>query len=232
MAGCTGGRRTRRTQLHGTARSGFTSPTAQGGSPSQESGPYRSRSTPPASRPGDRRHRPRPHAREPSSSGPRFARRPPRRHQTSDVRRPGGTYPAASHATLLLMERQPVSVLSEYLTTQTRVWVRLAANRLEADWQLALLEVTVGEPPPSWRRQRWSYDRAVFVASHPAGSTVAKWLTRERISLPWLVDQGAARRLHGRRAPRQQLPRHLRAAAMALTRVEGLRSRHLGANAP
>jgi hypothetical protein len=54
------------------------------------------------------------------------------------------------------VERQTVSALSEYLVAQRRVWVRLAANRLEADWQLALLEVTVGEPPPSWRRQRWA----------------------------------------------------------------------------
>jgi hypothetical protein len=64
--------------------------------------------------------------------------------------------------------------------------VGLAAIRLEADWQLALLEVTAGEPPPSWRRQRWAYERAVFVASQPAGATVAKWLERERISLPSL----------------------------------------------
>jgi hypothetical protein len=93
---------------------------------------------------------------------------------------------AAALVRLLLMERQPVSVLSEYLAAQNRVWVRLAASRLEADWQLSLLEVTVGEAPPNWRRQRWSYERAIFVASQPAGATVAKWLTRERISLPGL----------------------------------------------
>ncbi|MFZ1925228.1 MAG: ATP-binding protein, partial [Solirubrobacteraceae bacterium] len=31
---------------------------------------------------------------------------------------------------------------------------------------------------------RWNYERAVFVASAPAGRTVAKWLARERIALP------------------------------------------------
>ncbi len=84
------------------------------------------------------------------------------------------------------MDRHPISVLSESLEAQNRVWVRLAAVRLEADWQLSLFEVTVGEAPPSWRRQRWGYERAIFVASQPAGATVAKWLTRERISLPGL----------------------------------------------
>jgi hypothetical protein len=44
----------------------------------------------------------------------------------------------------------------------------------------------IGEAPPSWRRQHWGYERAIFVASLLAGTTVAKWLTRERISLPSL----------------------------------------------
>jgi hypothetical protein len=82
------------------------------------------------------------------------------------------------------MDRHPVSLLMDYLSTQPRVWVRAAANRLDGDWQLSLLEVTVGEPPPGWRRQRWNYEHAVFVASAPAGRTVAMWLARERIALP------------------------------------------------
>jgi hypothetical protein len=84
------------------------------------------------------------------------------------------------------MDSHPVSVLSDYLTGQTRVWVRVAANRLDGDWQLSLLEITVGEPPPGWRRQRWSYEHAVFVASAPSGPTVARWLERHRIALPSL----------------------------------------------
>lgn len=85
------------------------------------------------------------------------------------------------------MDRQPISVLSSYLAAQQRVWVRLAARRNDdGAWDLSLLEVTTGEPPPSWRRQRWSYARAVFIASTPAGTTVARWLARARISLPSL----------------------------------------------
>jgi hypothetical protein len=84
------------------------------------------------------------------------------------------------------MEMQPVSALTEYLAEQDRVWVRVGANRLDGDWQLSLLEVTVEEAPPIWRRGRWSYERAVFVASKLAGVTVAKWLERGRISLPSL----------------------------------------------
>ncbi len=50
------------------------------------------------------------------------------------------------------MDRHTVSVLSDY---EPRVWVRVAVKRLDGDWQLSLLEVTVGEPPPGWRRQRF-----------------------------------------------------------------------------
>jgi hypothetical protein len=81
------------------------------------------------------------------------------------------------------MDTRPVGVLVEHLKAQPHVWLRLAASRPEADWQLSLLEVTVGEPPPSWRRQRWLYPRAVFIVSAPAGKTVAGWLTRGRVSL-------------------------------------------------
>lgn len=86
----------------------------------------------------------------------------------------------------MFMDSRPVSALCEYLAAQPRVWVRVGAIRIEDDWQLALLEVTAGEPPPSWRRQRWGYERAVFVASAPAGASVAKWLAHGRISLPSL----------------------------------------------
>jgi hypothetical protein len=84
------------------------------------------------------------------------------------------------------MDHYPVGVLCDYLAEQPRVWIRLAAKRLNADWQLSLFEVVVTEPPPGWRRQRWSYGRAVFVASTPAGKSVARWLERARIVLPSL----------------------------------------------
>jgi hypothetical protein len=81
------------------------------------------------------------------------------------------------------MENRPLSALVEHLQAQTRVWLRLAVSRPESDWQLSLLEVTLGEPPASWRRQRWLYPRAAFIASMPAGTTVAKWLQGKRLSL-------------------------------------------------
>lgn len=80
-------------------------------------------------------------------------------------------------------ENRPLSDLTDRLREAPRVWVRLAANRPQDDWQLSLLEVTLGEAPPGWKRQRWSYERAVFVASAPAGATVARWLERGRISM-------------------------------------------------
>jgi hypothetical protein len=84
------------------------------------------------------------------------------------------------------METQPLRTLATYLGEQTRVWVRVGANRLTDIWQLSLLEVTVGEAPPCWRRGRWDYERAVFLASNPTGGTVARWLLAKRISLPSL----------------------------------------------
>ena len=64
---------------------------------------------------------------------------------------------------------------------EPRVWVRVATSRPVDEWQLALLEVTLGEPPPRWRRCRWEYGRAVFAASAPNGKTVAGWLKCRRI---------------------------------------------------
>ncbi len=80
-------------------------------------------------------------------------------------------------------ENRPLSDLTDRLREAPRVWVRLATNRPQDDWQVSLLEVTLGEAPPGWKRQRWSYERAVFVASAPAGATVARWLERGRISM-------------------------------------------------
>lgn len=79
-----------------------------------------------------------------------------------------------------------MSELAAYLAEQPRVWVRVGASRRDGDWQLSLLEVTVEEAPPSWRRGRWSYEHATFVASKPAGATVSRWLEHGRISLPSL----------------------------------------------
>lgn len=111
------------------------------------------------------------------------------------------------------MDRHPVSVLCDYLAAQPRAWVRLAANRLAADWQLSLLEIVLGEPPPAWRRQRWSYERAVLLAAAPAGRTVARWLERERIALPSLSIKlrldgsvGVERRASNFQGMYQQLP--------------------------
>jgi hypothetical protein len=62
------------------------------------------------------------------------------------------------------MDNHRLSALLEHLKGQPRVWLRLAVSRPETEWQLALLEVTLGEPPPCWRRQRWLYPSAAFSA--------------------------------------------------------------------
>jgi hypothetical protein len=92
-------------------------------------------------------------------------------------------------------ESHPLSDLTAGLKAEPRVWLRLAANRPQQDWQLSMLEVTLGEAPPGWKRQRWEYERAVLIASAPAGATVARWLERggvsmKSVSLPIAPQEG------------------------------------------
>ena len=81
------------------------------------------------------------------------------------------------------MDTRALDDLLHRLRAERRVWVRLAASRPQEDWQLSLLEVTLGEPPPGWKRRRLIYERGLFVASAPAGATVARWFERRRIRL-------------------------------------------------
>jgi hypothetical protein len=74
-----------------------------------------------------------------------------------------------------------VDEIADLLKAQSQVCVRLAAKRPEATWQLALLEIIIGEAPPRWRAHTWRYDTAAFVATRPTGRSVARWLTRQRI---------------------------------------------------
>lgn len=80
------------------------------------------------------------------------------------------------------MDNLPLSTLVARLRDQRRVCVRLAVTRPETDWQLVLLDITLGQSPPRWRRQKWLYPRAAFIASARAGSTVARWLAKQQIS--------------------------------------------------
>lgn len=81
------------------------------------------------------------------------------------------------------IQSQHLDDLTTRLCAERRVWVRLALNRPQDDWQLSLLEVTLREPPPMWTRQSWLYERASFIAVAPAGVTVARWLERGHIRI-------------------------------------------------
>lgn len=76
-----------------------------------------------------------------------------------------------------------LSDLTRRLEAEPRVWLRLAVQRPQDDWQLSLLEVILVERPPDWTPGRWAYERAVFLATAVSGSTVARWLERGRISI-------------------------------------------------
>ena len=77
----------------------------------------------------------------------------------------------------------PVAALADALQEEKTVWVRLAADRSENGWLLRLLEITTGEPPPSWAPVRWTYPSALFAASARRGSTAATWLRERKIGL-------------------------------------------------
>src|SRR6266446_1786539 len=81
----------------------------------------------------------------------------------------------------MLMQNLPLEDLTDRVRSHPRVWVRLAVSRPLDAWQLSLLEVTLGEPPPGWTRQNWLY--ASFVAAAPTGAAVARWIQTGRIQM-------------------------------------------------
>ena len=64
----------------------------------------------------------------------------------------------------------------DYIADQPAVWVRVAAVKVNDDWQQAILELTSGAPPTSWKLQEFIYDDALFLAAKRKGSVVARWL--------------------------------------------------------
>lgn len=81
------------------------------------------------------------------------------------------------------MSNHPLSELVSRIASQRWVWARAAVVKQDDTWTLALLEITLGAPPPGWRRTQWRYPRAVFAASSPKGTTVARWLSDGRLIL-------------------------------------------------
>jgi len=77
--------------------------------------------------------------------------------------------------------RESLDALADKLDAEPRVWVRLALTKSESDWQVRVLEVTAGCPPPRWQVVRWHYPNARLDASVRQGKTVAKWLRARRL---------------------------------------------------
>jgi Putative DNA-binding domain len=81
------------------------------------------------------------------------------------------------------MESRPLADLTTALRARVELWVRIAAVCPVDSWRLAVLEITAGTPPPSWRPDRWLYERASFVASTVSGDSVAGWFDQRRVEL-------------------------------------------------
>jgi hypothetical protein len=94
-----------------------------------------------------------------------------------------------------------INEIADLLRAQARLSVRLAVKRNDDGWQLALLEIVTGEPPPGWRAHAWRYDTAAFITARPTGRTVARWLTAKKIriaSLATTLDLDASANLDRR----------------------------------
>lgn len=56
------------------------------------------------------------------------------------------------------------------------VWLRLAAARVNGEWQETHMEITGGVAPPRFTTRRWNYDEALFLSFEISGSPMAEWL--------------------------------------------------------
>jgi hypothetical protein len=77
----------------------------------------------------------------------------------------------------------PVADVLAHIAAQRWVWVRLAAVKDKDQWHQAILELTTGEAPPSWRKHELIYQSAIFIATRRKGSIVASWLSKGRVQL-------------------------------------------------
>jgi hypothetical protein len=60
--------------------------------------------------------------------------------------------------------------------TEPAVWLRLAAARVNGEWQETHMEITGGVAPPRFTTRRWNYDEALFLSFEISGSQMAEWL--------------------------------------------------------
>lgn len=71
----------------------------------------------------------------------------------------------------------------DHVAAQPVVWLRLAAVRVNEEWQQSVLELTTGEAPPSWKRDELHYDQAIFLSDRRKGTVVASWLRKKEVRL-------------------------------------------------
>jgi hypothetical protein len=111
-------------------------------------------------------------------------------------------------ATLPVVENRPLADLLAALASVDSAWLRAALTRAAVGRQLALLEITAGEPPPSWQEVVWRYENASFAAAEVAGADVAGWLSEQRLQLASLSvgPRRPADASPGRAAREQLLP--------------------------
>jgi len=81
---------------------------------------------------------------------------------------------------LTLNQPEPLESVLTRLGAEPAAWVRLAAARYGESWEVELCDIVTGAPPISWQLERLSYPDALLIATRTKGSTVGRWLTKQR----------------------------------------------------
>ncbi|MGD0638904.1 MAG: ATP-binding protein [Nitrososphaerales archaeon] len=81
----------------------------------------------------------------------------------------------------------PPDEVFSLIESETLLWLRVAAARINDEWHETHLEITSGVSPPRWSPRAWDYDEAVFRSFEADGPTVAAWLRSGEITVDDVV---------------------------------------------
>src|SRR5581483_4496725 len=77
----------------------------------------------------------------------------------------------------------PSETLAAQLESESAVWMRIAALRMDDEWVVRLLEMTTGSAPARWQPVRWEYPNAVLFAIKRNGQAAARLLRTRSVRI-------------------------------------------------
>lgn len=69
------------------------------------------------------------------------------------------------------------------IEVEATVWVRLAAQFVNNDWLVRVLEMTSGEEPATWQLIQWDYAEVHFWSDTVSGSEITTWLRSGQVTM-------------------------------------------------